>query len=239
MKYLFSFLLVLFLSYSINAQIIEKYDESFFLKSIVDGYYLIEDSSIVWKPTIIEEAIFPKSDDGFCYTELDTLFELNKDSVIAVFSTSEKAEGWTLNCHACLAKISVALFVKNDSIWKLENFTPNFNRYGAFGYRPYILIKYQLDSEIHYFIELDFPNISGVGSPISTSQKQWFDLNGDKVFSFDYEYGDGKRMETSNYILDKENVIVSIFNANNEMKKIKDMKYKFNSEKNVFEIIKH
>ena len=236
MKYLFSFLLVLFYSYSINAQIIEKNDESFFLKSIVDGYYLDSDSTIVWKPTKIESSIFPKSDDGFCYTKQDTIFQISSDSILSIFSTSEKSGGWTLNCHACLAEISVAFFVKNDSIWKLENFTPNFNSYGAFGYRPYKLIKYQLDSEIHYFIELDFPNISGVGSPISTSQKQWFDLNGDKVFSFDYEYGDGKRMETSNYILDKENVIVSIFNANNEMKKIKDMKYKFNSEKNVFEI---
>jgi hypothetical protein len=163
MKHLFISLLVLLFSSFLNAQIIEKYDESFFLKSIVDGYYLAEDSSIVWKPTIIEEAIFPKSDDGFCYTELDTLLKLNKDSIIVIFSTSEKAEGWTLNCHACLAKISVALFVKNDSIWKIENFTPNFQRYGAFGYRPYSLIKYQLDYEIHYFIELDYPNISGVG----------------------------------------------------------------------------
>ena len=220
----------------INAQDVENNKTATFLKSTFDGYYLESDSTIVWKPTKIESSIFPKSDDGFCYTMLDTLFHISNDSILSIFSTSEKSEGWTLNCHACLAKISVALFVNNDSIWKLENFRPDFKRYGAFGYRPYILIKYQLDSEIHYFIELDFPNISGVGSPISTSQKQWFDLNGDKVFSFDYEYGDGKRMETSNYILDKENVIVSIFNANNEMKKIKDMKYKFNSEKNVFEI---
>ena len=230
MKYFFSSLLVLFLSSLINAQIIEKYDDSFFLKSIVDGYYLTKDSSIVWKPTIIEEAIFPKSDDGFCYTELDTLLEINNDSIIVIFSTSEKAEGWTLNCHACLAKISVALFVKNDSIWKLENLTPNFQKYGPFGNRPYKLIKYKLEGQFYYFIELDVQTNGQGGALISSYQKQWFDLKGDKVFAFDYEYGDEKRSEISNYIIDKEFVVVSVFDGGNKMKKLKEKKYKYNND---------
>ena len=236
MKYLFSFLLVLFYSYSINAQIIEKNDESFFLKSIVDCYYLESDSTIVWKPTLIESFIFPKSDDGFCYTKQDTIFQISSDSIISIFSTSEKSGGWIIDCHACLAKISVALFVKNDSIWKLENFTTDFKRYGPFGFRPYKLIEYQLDGQKYYFIELDVQTSGQGGATVSTSQKQWFDLNGDKVFSFDYEYGDEKRLESSTYMIKDEVVVVSVFDENKKSKKIKEMKYKFNTEKNAFEI---
>lgn len=239
MKYLFSFLLVLFFSYSINAQKIEKNDESFFLKSIVDGYYLESDSTIVWKPTIIESSIFPKSDDGFCYTKQDTIFQISSDSILSIFSTSEKSEGWTLNCHGCLAKISVALFVKNDSIWKLENFTPDFIRYGPFGFRPYKLIEYQIDGQKYYFIELDVQTSGQGGASVSISQKQWFDLNGEMVFSFDYEFGDEKKSESSTFLIKDDYVVVSVFDENKKSKKIKEMKYKFNIEKNVFEILNY
>jgi hypothetical protein len=86
------------------------------------------------------------------------------------------------------------------------------------------LIEYQIDGQKYYFIELDVQTSGQGGASVSISQKQWFDLNGEMVFSFDYEFGDEKKSESSTFLIKDDYVVVSVFDENKKFKKIKEMK---------------
>lgn len=123
-------------------------------KYLFNGEYTVNDD-VYWSPNDNERTIFPVSANGYCYTAIDTIHYIydNENSLskaVVVFSTFRKDnKGEREGCHACSPYVSIAIFDRSISIWKLEKFNKQFGAIGSWGYPPATSIgKYGFDK--HY-----------------------------------------------------------------------------------------
>lgn len=92
-----------------------------------------------WKPNATEKLKIPVSYDGFCYTEIDTVFNFLKNDLeytLFVFATYERGHDGVeiINCHACAPMLSLATFKKdNNNDWTLLSFKKTFEYHGSWG----------------------------------------------------------------------------------------------------------
>jgi hypothetical protein len=78
----------------------------------------------------------PITDDGFCYTAVDTILytsENNKDKAIVIFKSQQYDGGSPSGCHACGVMLSIATFTKVDKNWELSQFKKRFKNAGFYG----------------------------------------------------------------------------------------------------------
>lgn len=94
---------------------------------------------VVWKPDFNEKFNFQVSDDGKCYTKIDTIFNyLNYDHdkfILYVFSTIRKENGEYRHAHIDVPNISVALFEEGKyQPDQLVAFNKHLTDCGAYGF---------------------------------------------------------------------------------------------------------
>ena len=107
---------------------------------------ILDPNMIVWTPTG-RESVLPISEDGNCYTSLDTILSYTKEENtvdIVVFGTYYISEGVKETCHACAPVVSIALMEKDSkNIWRLIRFEKDFGVRSNYGLMPrYSVIKF-------------------------------------------------------------------------------------------------
>ncbi|MCC7245518.1 MAG: hypothetical protein IT269_07560 [Saprospiraceae bacterium] len=94
---------------------------------------------VLWQPANFEENIsMDRSADGWVHTRIDTILYYSTFGIkraVVVFETLEfDAENHVLDCHACDAKLSVAVFTASEGgRWQVDRFQKHFTSLGSDG----------------------------------------------------------------------------------------------------------
>ena len=94
-----------------------------------------------WKPDTEEQLNIQVSDDGFCYTTVDTIIywkenkgEEETDRAAVVFATYSYFDGVRAECHACAPDLGLATLQKNQSgRWEATKFRKKLVQTGQWG----------------------------------------------------------------------------------------------------------
>lgn len=95
-------------------------------------------NEVKWKPNFYESKQFPSSDDGFAYTQLDTVFfykEYKTKKAVVIFATYMYEKNGKIDCHSCAPNISIATFEYNEKSkeWKVDTFEKFYGAHGNWG----------------------------------------------------------------------------------------------------------
>lgn len=104
-----------------------------------------------WSPQLGEQANFPVSYDGFCYTRLDTVLYINAGELsyaAALFRTTEfMSENQEMMCRSCSPVLSVATFRQKEETWHLQDFEQALPYFGVWNERgPVRLVQVSKDA---------------------------------------------------------------------------------------------
>jgi hypothetical protein len=115
-----------------------KFTKEFILNALYSGDLQKESDMIKWKPDLGSNALL--SDDGYCYTMLDTIVLFKKDSIqmaLAIFNTIQFIEGVGQSCNGCQpSELGIAVFKEMNKTWELMNFNYSIDRIGFSGLLP-------------------------------------------------------------------------------------------------------
>ena len=123
------------LSFSIDKT---KFTKEFVLKALYSGDFQKESDLIKWKPELGSNALV--SDDGYCYTLLDSTILFKKDSLqmaLVLFNTIQFIDSVGQTCPGCQpSDLGMALFKESKDSWVLMNFNRTVDRIGFSGVLP-------------------------------------------------------------------------------------------------------
>jgi hypothetical protein len=109
------------------------------LKYLFDNPTIIDSTGEAkWKPNYSEQQNVYVSQDGFCYTEVDTIIYheyMHDDYATVVLATHwYNASGNRLSCHSCGVTLGVVYLTLNkDSKWALLGFNKSIGECGSWG----------------------------------------------------------------------------------------------------------
>ena len=93
-----------------------------------------------WKPDTEARVNIQVSDDGFCYTEIDTIVywntvygETSLRQAVVIFATNTYLDGERAECHACAPDLGIAVLQKEEGGWLLQKFHKKLIRMGEYG----------------------------------------------------------------------------------------------------------
>jgi hypothetical protein len=122
----------------VSAQIDKsQFNDEKILKSLYVGIYSVNNKNIKWKPLKKELKLVSK--DGFCYTNIDTIFNIKIDSsifAVVLTRTIDYDNGIPNDCAGCSPEIGMSLFIKNEKTWKLLVNKKRIGQIGQAGYLP-------------------------------------------------------------------------------------------------------
>lgn len=134
-------------SFPLRAQedyVIPELEEEALLRLLFDVKQYSVDRGGAWLPDFEEGMNFNVSDDGYCYTNLDTAMlvplETGEDDqdvslALLVFTTYGYSGDERSDCHACAPDISLALYEEVENGWSLRAFRKHVTQLGTFGVR--------------------------------------------------------------------------------------------------------
>ncbi|MFI5185770.1 MAG: hypothetical protein ACHQF0_03550 [Chitinophagales bacterium] len=117
------FFFVASLRAQVNETVFQSLDPKAILESLFDASSVDVNGLAAWKPNFSERMYFPVSNDGFCYTKLDTIInfeEASEQNVLLIFKTYLIEKGQPTNVFA----MSTAIFNKlsDATRWKVDWF---------------------------------------------------------------------------------------------------------------------
>jgi len=159
------------------------------LKILFEVKNLNKDGKGRWKPNVYERNKMPVSDDGYCYTGIDTILystAFTEEKSVVVFETIEYSNSERVDCHGCSVMLSIATFTKNNGLWELTEFEKIFGNTGFWGEirSDFEIIKLGAKLQCLVFYNQGFSNM-GESSPNNTT---FYSLGGNgynEVFSFE------------------------------------------------------
>jgi len=120
-----------------DVTVFSKLSPSELLNPLFGPKQIINENVAIWQPNYSEKSIFPLSEDGLCYTSLDTIIYFStqhESKALAVFGTIGYWDGEPDYCRACRPLLSIAVFSTNeDSTWILQRFKKDFVFHGSWG----------------------------------------------------------------------------------------------------------
>lgn len=132
-------LLISILTYSQDEKMFSSLDYKTVMNRLFDKMAFNAKQEALWKPNYAERINIPMSDDGFCYTKMDTTLYYNSGDTkqaIMIFATYEYQDGVKASCHACAPTLSLASFIsEKDGVWHLVQFKKEFIQFGSWGKR--------------------------------------------------------------------------------------------------------
>ena len=183
----FALLLLLLSTSSAAAQeavlSIEVFEPEILLGTLFESDKYSQEKGIAWQPGIEEQTQFVVSDDGLCYTTIDTIAffttgirEALEEHALVLFSTNSYFGGELSTCHACAPQMGAALFTRSDnggeeSVWNLINFRKFLGFFGAWGEPGSVGIVKIGPSRFALEISSEY-----TGQGYSETRVQWFDI---------------------------------------------------------------
>ncbi len=202
---------------------IDKLETKEILNYLFEGNYVDSIKMTAWKPDFIEQNLFQVSDDGKCYSSIDTIIK-NDNYRVVIMSTSlyDKKSNYTLKCNACFSDISIAAFYQDSGTWILESFIPKaFRRLTETTYLSYFNID--VNQQKLTFIKTE--NQIRLQNN-SYTQNYIYDLSGNLVFEYIDDYDDGTISTENNFkIVDNKIEINSNTFKSNDNIEINNIKY--------------
>ena len=125
---------ILFVSSNILGQDkvqLDKFEVNNILRTLFEVKSFNKDGKGKWKPNVYEWYKMPKSDDGYCYTGIDTILYStvnNEEKAVVIFETIPYNNGERVECHGCNVLLSLATFTRNNNLWELTEFEKIFQR---------------------------------------------------------------------------------------------------------------
>ncbi|MDP2422309.1 hypothetical protein [Sediminibacterium sp.] len=181
---------ILFVSSNILGQDkvqLDKFEVNNILRTLFEVKSFNKDGKGKWKPNVYEWYKMPISDDGYCYTGIDTILYStvnNEEKAVVIFETIPYNNGERVECHGCNILLSLATFTRNNNLWELTEFEKIFQHAGTWGYLRGVFEILKLGKDFHCLVFYD-EGSSGMGS--SSSYTTFYDLGGNgynKVLSF-------------------------------------------------------
>lgn len=200
------FFLLIFVSLNLFAQEkvqLNNLNPNDILRSLFEVKIFNRDGKGRWKPNVYERYKMPVSDDGYCYTGIDTILYTsfnNEMKAVVIFESIEYNNELRSDCHGCNVMLSVATFTKNSGLWELTEFEKIFGYTGFWGElrSDFEIIKLGTKLQCLVFYNEGSSNM-GSSSPDNTT---FYDLGGNgynEIFS--YESSDSNDNEIRiNYI---------------------------------------
>lgn len=209
------FFLLIFVSLNLFAQEkvqLNNLNPNEILKILFEVKNLNKDGKGKWKPNVYERNKMPVSDDGYCYTGIDTIIYASDNDIIkaiVVFETIEYSNSERVDCHGCSVFLSIATFEKKMNVWELTEFEKFFRGAGTWGYLNGKFEIKKLGKDLECIV---FYDEGSSGQGYSSSEVSFYNLGNvgfKEVFSYEShesssgEFGDkvGYNDETKiNYI---------------------------------------
>lgn len=139
MKKIIFLVAILLFPYLLKAQFIHMNpDNHNLVMEKLFGGKVNSNNEVVWKPDFGEQFNFQVSDNGLCYTKIDTIFTYkttgSSQFILFVFRTDRKLKGKYAQTHIDVPNISVALFEKSRySLDELVAFDKHLTDCGDYG----------------------------------------------------------------------------------------------------------
>ena len=114
-----------------------QFNDEKILKSLYGGTFSTNSKILKWKSLKKEMKLVSK--DGFCYTNIDTVFNIKIDSniyAIVLTRTIDYENGVPNDCAGCSPEIGMSIFINKDQTWKLLVNKKRIGQIGQAGYLP-------------------------------------------------------------------------------------------------------
>ncbi len=181
---------------------IEVFEPEVVMTSLFGSDRYTNERGVAWRPDIEEQATFVVSDDGYCYTEIDTLIFFttgvgtgSQDHALLVFSTHSYFGEERSACHGCAPQMGAALFNRSpggeEGGWGLVNVRKFIGFFGGWGEPGTVSFVSAGPSQPILSIASSY---TGQGHTFTSTQ--WFDVFSwihpfNRVFSYDEIIGPG------------------------------------------------
>lgn len=113
-------------------------DPEYLLIRLFDSDSVSYAGEVLWAPQTFSDLLSSNvSSDGLVHTALDTILYIEGNGInmaLALFETLPYEGAYVIDCHACGAQVSAALFDDiGEGRWKVIKFAKHFTTQGSFG----------------------------------------------------------------------------------------------------------